>query len=351
MTRLGLGPNWRCTFANDIDGQKCTAYRENFGGDHLTEGSIAALTLNDLPESRPDLAWASFPCQDLSLAGPRGGMAAARSGMFFQFWRLMGGLCDQGRAPKIIAIENVPGLLTSNDGKDFAAIIGLLAAAGYRIGAQIIDAKSFTPQSRPRLFIIGFSKEVTPPATTAADAASLPAPHGHEEQWVALPSPHIQRNSRLRDLIDAYAQWDGPDRTSKLVDMMSPTHRARIDALIKARAWRVGAGFRRTRQENGHSVQRFEVRFDGLAGCLRTPAGGSSRQIIIEVKDAIVRSRLMTPLEAARLMGLPEDYILPPRANAALKLCGDGVCVTVVRWLSETILEPALLSQRIIAAA
>ena len=105
---------------------------------------------------------------------------------------------------------------------------------------------------------------------------------------------------------------------------------------------KAGAGFRRTRRENGNSVQRFEARFDGLAGCLRTPAGGSSRQIVVAVEDGAVRTRLMSPDEAARLMGLPDDYVLPARTNAALKLCGDGVCVPVVRWLAETLLEPAL---------
>ena len=90
MARLGLGENWRCAFANDIDPAKCAAYRENFGGDHLHERSIAEFAVEDLPRKRADLAWASFPCQDLSLAGGRGGMGAARSGLFFEFWRLVG---------------------------------------------------------------------------------------------------------------------------------------------------------------------------------------------------------------------------------------------------------------------
>lgn len=73
MARAGLGPGWRCLFANDIDPVKCAAYRANFGGDDLVEQSIAALELEDLPQQRADLAWASFPCQDLSLAGARAG--------------------------------------------------------------------------------------------------------------------------------------------------------------------------------------------------------------------------------------------------------------------------------------
>jgi DNA (cytosine-5)-methyltransferase 1 len=83
-----------------------------------------------------------------------------------------------------------------------------------------------------------------------------------------------------------------------------------------------------------------EARFDGLAGCLRTPGGGSSRQFLIEVEGATIRTRLMTPREAARLMGLPDSFKLPARATDALHLIGDGVAPPVVRFLSETLLLP-----------
>jgi DNA (cytosine-5)-methyltransferase 1 len=76
MARLGLGDSWRCLLANDRDAMKCADYRANFGGDDLIEGDIAALSAADLPPHSVDLVWGSFPCQDLSLAGARGGMGA-----------------------------------------------------------------------------------------------------------------------------------------------------------------------------------------------------------------------------------------------------------------------------------
>jgi DNA (cytosine-5)-methyltransferase 1 len=111
-----------------------------------------------------------------------------------------------------------------------------------------------------------------------------------------------------------------------------------------------GALYRRTRVENGVRRQRAEVRFDGLAGCLRTPAGGSSRQSLLLVEGAAIRSRLLTAREAARLMGLPDDYRLPASYNAAYKLAGDGVAVPVVRWLAAKLLEPLLAEPRLAAA-
>ena len=119
-----------------------------------------------------------------------------------------------------------------------------------------------------------------------------------------------------------------------------------VSALIDSGERHVGAGYRRVRVEGGVKRVRFEARFDGLSGCIRTPAGGSSRQVIIVVDHGKVRTRLMTPREAARVMGLPEDYALPARPTAALKLIGDGVCPDVVRWLAAAVLEPALARKR-----
>ena len=102
----------------------------------------------------------------------------------------------------------------------------------------------------------------------------------------------------------------------------------------------VGAAYRRIRTENGVRVQRAEVRLDGLAGCLRTPGGGSSRQMLLIADEGGLRSRLVSPREAARLMGLPETYALPASANGALHVTGDGVAVPVVAWLAENLLSP-----------
>jgi len=358
MARLGLSDSWRCLFANDFDAQKCAAYRANFGGDDLVEADIASLGLGDLPAARADLMWGSFPCQDLSLAGARGGIKAERSGAFFAFWRLVEKLHAAGRSPRMIVLENVPGLLTSNKGQDFAVVVDALTALGYRISALVLDAAQFTPQSRPRLFILGFDSHAAPQTASEppSGAAAPPAliagvnklSRDARKNWLWLSkTPHQLRNIQLADMIDWNAgDWHSPEHTKALLAMMSTPQRARLDAIIKHKARRVGAAFRRTRIENGETVQRLEARFDGLAGCLRTPAGGSSRQIVIIMDKGVARTRLMSPCEAARLMGLPEDYVLPERTTAALKLCGDGVCVPVVGWLAENILEPALRQQR-----
>ncbi len=359
MARAGLGAGWQAQFANDIDPAKAACYQANWGRDDFKLGDIADLITDDLP-GQADLAWASFPCQDLSLAGGRRGLAGARSGMFWAFWRLVEGLEREGRGPDLIAIENVTGLLTSDQGRDFAALGDAIANAGYAFTAFIIDAAQFLPQSRPRLFVIasrnGFPVAETPafhPPALQRAVANLTG--SAKDAWlnVYLPSPPV-RNTELFSVIEPDSKdirWRSGADTKALLALMAPLHRARVKSAMKAGGRHIGTAFRRMRRDpSGQNIQRAEVRFDGLAGCLRTPAGGSSRQTLIIVEDGNVRTRLLSPREALRLMGLPDDYVAPPSLNAALKLTGDGVAVPVVRHLAEHLFEPHLAARSRAAA-
>lgn len=350
MARLGLEPDFACVFANDFDPAKAQAYRAAFGDADMRQGDIWTLSSADLPGTAA-LAWASFPCQDLSLAGARRGLAAPRSGAFWGFHRLIEKLVHEKRAPDVLALENVSGLLSSHGGADFTALVHALDGLGYRVGALEIDASLFTPQSRPRLFIIAArnapshlisSGPIEPFHSMALRnvVARLPDNLRKHFVWWRLDTPP-KRNTRLADLLqDEGVAWNSEAQTAKLIAQMSPLQRTRLDALRESGRPEVGAVFRRIRIEHGERVQRAEARFDGIAGCLRTPAGGSSRQLLIFVEGEHVRSRLLTPREAARLMGAPDEYPLPQSQTAALHLVGDAVCVPVVRWLSQHLLRP-----------
>lgn len=364
MARAGLGGKWRCTFANDFDAMKTATYTANWGSSHLVCGDVAGVSTSQLPGTA-DLAWASFPCQDLSLAGSYLGLGKAkdtnktRSGTFWPFWNLMKGLSDEGRAPRIVVLENVHGVLTSRSGKDFAAIGNTLHEAGYRFGALAIDAERFLPQSRPRVFVVAVktgvhipcelisstpSQEWHPTALVAAQKLIAPKAQ-HSWIWWKLKVPPM-RAAKLLDIVEDHtdsSHWNSPSDTARLLGMMSPTNAAKVTAARRSKDHVVGTIYRRTRADaSGRRQQRAEVRFDGVAGCLRTPGGGSSRQTIIEVQGSKVRTRLLSPREAARLMGLPDDYTLPLRYNDAYHVCGDGVVVPVVRHLSTNLIEPIL---------
>jgi DNA (cytosine-5)-methyltransferase 1 len=265
-------------------------------------------------------------------------------------------LARERRAPRAIVLENVCGALTSHGGADFVVIAEAIASAGYRFGALIVDAAHFAPQSRPRLFIVALAGErPVPRACVAPGPLAIWAPsavgNAHARLvgsaraawvWWALPAP-APRAVALGDILEEQpgSAWHTQAHTDYLLSLMGPPHRAKLIAAQKSGDPMVGALFRRTRTDsNGARRQRAEVRFDGLAGCLRTPAGGSSRQILLTVRGEEVRSRLISGREAARLMGLPDTYRLPERANDALHLLGDGVAVPVVRHLAVNLLEP-----------
>jgi len=358
MVRAGLGTDWKCLFANDFDPKKGRAYAQNWGSEELFVSDVRKVKSSELPGTA-DLIWASFPCQDLSIAGSGAGLQGTRSGTFWPFIDLCKRLKQSGRHPKIIALENVLGTLTSNNGADFEAIIGALVTLGYRPGALVVNASKFVPQSRPRLFVIAVQNGVPFPKFTTGlstewHTTALRKTVGNLSKalkdkfvWWDLPSP----KKRTLDFIDIVedeptsSNWHTPKETLKLLAMMSELNRRKVRSIQVSGVKTVGGLYKRTRLEKGKKVQRAEVRFDSIAGCLRTPGGGSSRQLILMVEGSRIRSRLLSSRETARLMGLPDAYKLPENYNEAYHLTGDGVAVPVVRYLAECIFEPILVGQ------
>lgn len=359
MARAGLGNGWTCLFSNDIDVKKADAYKENWGARELLVKDVGRVCTCELP-STPDLIWASFPCQDLSLAGMGAGLNGHRSGTFWPFWKLIQKLKAEGRGPKMIVLENVCGTLTSHDGADFRSLVQALGLGGYKCGAIVVDAALFLPQSRPRLFIIGVENNVEIGAslvreqpdpkfhTQAVITAFRSLPHDDRSSWLwwNLPAP-ARRQKTFADVIEDDIPWHQPEATRTLLAMMSPINDVKVRKATLLGGKSVGTVYKRTRpDETGRKVQRAEVRFDNVAGCLRTPGGGSSRQSILVIEDGKVRSRLLSPREAARLMGLPDTYTLPNKYNDAYHLMGDGVVVPVVRHIAHHLLEPLLVRAR-----
>ncbi|WP_457647648.1 DNA cytosine methyltransferase [Profundibacter sp.] len=357
MARAGLGESWKCLLANDFDRKKGETYRRNWGDDHLIVDDIRNIAPEEMP-GQPDLVWGSFPCQDLSLAGGGAGLRGDRSGTFWPFIHHIQALRRENRAPKIIALENVLGTLTSHGGKDFTAICGALQELGYRYGAFVADASHFVPQSRPRLFVIALRGDLETATLTTSDEPVAPwhtkglknahkrLPEGLQRDWIwwRMPKPAARRIN-LSDVIEenpASTRWHTKAETTALLSMMSEVNLAKVETAKAAGVQMVGTIYKRTRREHGIKVQRAEVRFDNIAGCLRTPAGGSSRQLIMVIEGENIRSRLISSRETARLMGLPDSYKLPERYNEAYHLTGDGVAVPVVRYIAKHLFEKLL---------
>jgi DNA (cytosine-5)-methyltransferase 1 len=365
MVRAGLGGQWTCLFANDFDPVKVRVYADNWGDTEIVENDIFKVRAEDLPR-RVDLAWASFPCQDLSAAGNglgigrASGVTRTRSGTFWAFVDLMKDLKSNGRLPRIIVLENVVGLLTINGGEEFKAVIAALDRLGMRAGAVVLDARHFLPQSRPRVFIIAVSKT----AKVSDDLLrAKPHPTWHpdplvkvveklsaqcREQWLWFSlgaAPELKKTlGKIVSDRPVGVEWHKPAETRRLLGMMSYMHKRKLAEAKRSGKRMVGTLSLRMRPQNGRTVQRTEICFRGLAGCLRTPKGGGSRPRIIVVKGTDVRTRLLAPAEAASLMGLKATYRLPEVYEYAFRVIGDGVAVPVVSFLRSKLLNPLLKS-------
>jgi DNA (cytosine-5)-methyltransferase 1 len=158
LMRIGLeNAGWRIAFANDIDEDKWQMYKDHFGetGEFIVE-DIHRLNLSQIPTV--GLATASFPCNDLSLAGARNGLAGAHSSAFWGFIDILKAMKRDRRQPPIVLLENVPGFLSSNDGHDFEDALLALNDLGYAVDTFIIDAARFV-----RLCVTDVIREERPP--------------------------------------------------------------------------------------------------------------------------------------------------------------------------------------------
>jgi len=380
MASIGLGQAWDCAWANDIDVSKAKIYRHVHRSDHLDLADVGQVADDIEAQNRRtvpfplgvEMAWASFPCQDLSLAGWQRGMKAERSGTYWHFHRIMAALEDRRCRPPILAIENVQGLLY---GDSLAGLCHSLAALGMRFGAMLIDAKRFIPQSRPRVFIVAIddsadvSDFVDPaggeswPYPKAVHAAYRALPEDLRNRWVwwrlPTPGPRLATASGIFESDPSDVDYHDADATARLLSLMNSRHLGKVEAAKNSGCRRVGFLYKRTRQ----GQQRAEVRFDGVAGCLRTPKGGSSRQTVVVVEGDSVRTRLLSRIEAARLMGIGLDAQgrLPDQAqpffpdgltyNEAYRAMGDGVAVPVVAHLEKHLLTPLAQAVRAEASA
>jgi DNA (cytosine-5)-methyltransferase 1 len=336
-----LKPYFTAVWANDICPKKAAVYRANHPQENFHLGSIDAIEGKMLP--RALLSWASFPCQDLSLAGNQEGISSARSGLV---WRWLQVMDDMLSRPPIVVAENVVGLVSAHGGMHYRRLHRALVERGYRVGALLIDAHHWTPQSRPRIFIVGVEQGVN-----ITDLCDQTPGWGHSRAlqkaadklpnwiWWRLPIP-TRRALSLAAVIDFQAPYDDPQRTAHNLSLIPPSHRERLTNALQL-GETIIPGYKRTR--NGRQV--LELRFDGVAGCLRTPEGGSSRQVLIISQNGALHTRLLTVQEAARLMGAPKRYKIPGSYNDGYKAMGDAVAVPAVRHLARHLLFP--LAQRL----
>ncbi len=354
LIRDGLeAEGFEVVFSNDVDGTKKAVYEVNHGADEFVLADVRELTGNDIPDI--ELAVASFPCTDVSLAGARAGLNGRESGLVGEFLRIVEEMGP--RQPSVIVLENVPGFATSNNGDDLRRTIANLNKLNYICDIIVLDALRFVPQSRPRIFIVGWlGKQTATQLYFASDAHPPWVPRFVEQnpqlalQPLDLP-PLPTCSETLKDLVDrptpSDSVWWGPERLEKFAASLSTVQAKRLENLVASPITRWATAYRRTR--GGKAV--WEIRGDEISGCLRTGRGGSSRQALVEAGEGLMRVRWMSAREYCRLQGAPELNVDCVTENQARFALGDAVCVPAVSWLARYCLIPLLSIPSMVTAA
>lgn len=337
------------SWANDIERAKYDLYLANRPNavDAFKLGDVREVLGNHIPDI--ELATASFPCIDLSLAGNRKGLAGEHSGMFWEFARI---LKEMGNArPQAVLLENVHGFATSNGGKDLRAAMKRLAELGYSCDVIAINARHFVPQSRPRMFVVGlrgtlptWAHKGTPPLSDVRPEWVRAIHHAnrdlpmHYADLPSLPDGPTDLSRTVQRIDSKDARWWDKARTDAFTTSLNSLHAQRLQNLVESKTTTWRTAYRRTRG----GTATWEIRADGIAGCLRTTGGGSSKQALVEAGRGKFRVRWMTPLEYARLMGADRFKTRAGTDNQALFGFGDAVVVDVIAWIADHYLLPTL---------
>lgn len=339
MELAGIKTVW----ANDYDLNKKAMYEGHWGAGDLILADIHSLKSEELPAA--DIAWASSPCTDLSLAGKRVGLRGGReSSAFFGFTDLIANMHE--RKPEVIVLENVTGLASSHNREDLRAAVKEFNSLGYAVDAITLDARRFVPQSRPRLFIIGVKHPIDGgEQDTCLRPDWLSWLHKDSElRTFMMPLPKAPDllaqgfTEEVEMMPDSDTRWWNAEKVALFRNSMAPVQRERLEQFVSLPEITARTAYRRTR--NGIPV--WEMRPEDISGCLRTARGGSSKQAVVIMGNGLLKIRWMTGLEYARLMGAGW-YTLDNLRDSHIQYgFGDAVVVPAVGWVAKHMIRPHL---------
>lgn len=284
-----------------------------------------------------DLVCGGFPCQDLSVAGKRKGLDGERSGLWFEFHRIIGEL-----KPRWVVIENVPGLLTSNRGRDFAVILDGLVKCGYRVAWRVLDAQYFgLAQRRKRVFIVaslgnGRAAEVlferesgngnTPPRRATPEAATTTVIKG------AAIGRKPENGPRYGEILTDNSCYTLTTNEVRAVATQAFT-KAGLDRWVESSVTSMVDNQHTPLGFTWHTTNRMSI------GENLSPTLTVSDHTPMGVQDTPLTVRRLTPVEHERLQGFPDDWTAGQPDSARYKQCGNAVAVPVLEWIGKRIVN------------
>jgi DNA (cytosine-5)-methyltransferase 1 len=315
-----------------------------------------------------DVICGGFPCQDVSVAGRREGLAGERSGLWFEFLRVI-----EEIKPEWVIVENVPGLLSSNEGRDMATIVGGLAKCGYWWAYRIIDLQYFgVPQRRRRVFIIGsltrgraqqvlFERESSPwdiaPGREAGEGITtdpesrLSRGGAVAFDWTADGSNDISWNGKPRSWIVKQGDYTGAlsqtkvqaicyggNNTSGPIDVAATRNAHgsnRYDFESETFVYSIWGGHKRKDRPKGGFYAKRQETTKTLDQSGLNPGACQGGNVSVDIFGV----RRLTPTECERLQGFPDGHTDGQSDSARYRQLGNAVGVPKAEWLGQRLVE------------
>lgn len=285
-----------CVFSSEWDKFAQLTYQANF--DEIPHGDITKIPIQKVP--RHDVLIGGFPCQPFSNAGLKRGFEDTRGTLFFDIARIV-----EYRKPSMVLLENVKGFASHDKGKTLGVVKRILEDLGYNVFHKVLNARDFgLPQNRERIYIVAINKR-----KVGNVGFRFPNPTKEETKLGSILDSKVDDKYTLSNKL-----WSGHKRRRK-------EHQAK------------GNGF-------GYSLFNNNSKYSSTISA-RYYKDGS--EILIEQKGK--NPRKLTPREAARLQGFPENFVIPVSDNQAYKQFGNSVAVPVVSAIAKemirTLSEPS----------
>lgn len=277
-------------FSSELDKYAQKTYNANYN--EVPHGDITQIDAEEIPSH--DIILAGFPCQAFSIAGLKKGFEDTRGTLFFDVARIA-----KHHKPKVIFLENVKGFKNHDKGNTFKVVTETLEELKYKVFSEVLNAKHFgVPQNRERIYIIAFLDE--------------------EDKGVDFKFPErLNQAVKLGDILDS-----GVDVKYTISDKLWAGHKRR-----KLEHKAKGNGF-------GYSMFNESSEYTSTLSA-RYYKDGS--EVLIEQVDK--NPRKLTPREAGRLQGFPDDFKITVSDTQAYKQFGNSVAVPVIEQLAKHVLE------------
>lgn len=298
----------KCVFTSEWDSFARATYEANFKLDHSIAGDITKIDAADVPDH--DILLAGFPCQPFSIAGVSKKNALGRAHgfadetqgtLFFDLARII-----QEKSPKAFLLENVKNLTSHDKGRTFDVIKRTLSSElGYTISCRVVDAAHFLPQHRERILIVGFRDG------SSFDFDSLCLP----------PKNRVTLSAILHNKNDVIIPHDD--------NRYAPNNKVLNKYTLSDKLWEYLQNYAAKHREAGNGFGFGLVNKNSVARTLSARYYKDGSEILID-QGKNKNPRRLTPRECARLMGFPDDFVIPVSDTRAYKQFGNSVAVPVM---------------------